>query len=326
MPMSSPKFISLYDLGAKDASHLDFTRKKLWSRMGMSMGKKAVATPVYLVSRAQMDYLAPPKRFCFLDPEWVAEWARRRRAEMREGKKASPLEGLDLQCEGPYRETVAVGLYRSEPPSPGDWKHVLTLSDEGFSWQAEAENPPSGPAIFLCPERILKRAHRVGTSVELSLDKVYYHELGHALMDTGSWDWYQEIWGRVVEESLANWIAFSCFTGEEARWVQRLIQDQPAEYRGYAHLGEALDSLTEWRKLPRRRLRHWYYEWEEWVEWVEWASRRGWPFPWFPFRGTGHRGDLSYVVYRSWRESKRREMGKEFWAAYAENLLLETFA
>lgn len=187
-----------------------------------------------------MDLLAPPERFCFLDPAQVAAWARRLREARREQGRGEdedrrPLQGLDLQCEGSYRERVAVGLYLPEPPSDDEWKDVLELSDSGCSPDPSAVSPPSGPSIYLCPERILDWARKVGVSHELVLDKVYYHELGHALMDTGPTP-YGKLWCRIVEESLANWIAFSCFKGLEARWVQKLIQGQPAEYQGYAHL------------------------------------------------------------------------------------------
>lgn len=99
------------------------------------------------------------------------------------------------------------------------------------------------------------------------MDKVYYHELGHAIMDTlpdGAPNPYLKPWGRTVEESLANAIAYRCFSGTEARWVQRLIQDQPAEYRGYAAAGQLLVSL-----LDVKFLRDWFrglheYGWYWW--------------------------------------------------------------
>jgi hypothetical protein len=95
------------------------------------------------------------------------------------------------------------------------------------------------------------------------MDKVYYHELGHAIMDTlpdGAPNPYLESWGRTVEESLANAIAYRCFKGKETLWVQRLIQDQPAEYRGYAATNQlSVPWLTvEFLKF----VRDWYYEYD----------------------------------------------------------------
>lgn len=108
------------------------------------------------------------------------------------------------------------------------------------------------------------------------MDKVYYHELGHAIMDTlpdGAPNPYLKPWGRTVEESLANAIAYRCFSGTEARWVQRLIQDQPAEYRGYAAAGQLLVSL-----LDVKFLRDWFrglheYGWYWWRR-IEYALDR----------------------------------------------------
>ena len=327
--------ISLYDLGAAGASDLDFSRKKLWSRMNVGMGKKAVATPVYLVSRKQMDRLAPPGRFCYLDPEQVAQWVRRQRELRKERareKDRKPLEGLDLQCDGPYRDFVAVGLYVPQPPSEEEWNDVLNLPDPGTSPSPEAHHPPLGPAIFLCPERILKQADRMGLSHELILDQLYYHELGHALMDTGVTP-YDKLWGRIIEESLANWVALSCFKGEEAVWIQRIFKGEPAEYQGYAHLEEALLSYPRWMEIWEGFWNRWRWRirpdfWHVWEEWEEWLRRRGWPLSLLSFGMTTSRkgGDLSRQIYEAWRQAKRDNMDEDFWAVYAENILLETFA
>ena len=66
---------------------------------------------------------------------------------------------------------------------------------------------------------------------------------------------YFETWGRIVEESLANAIAYRCFKGKEALWVQRLIQDQPAEYLGYASACHFAVIWLNWES-PR----YWDYE------------------------------------------------------------------
>jgi hypothetical protein len=67
---------------------------------------------------------------------------------------------------------------------------------------------------------------------------VYYHELGHALLDVEEslWDTsedpYKAPFGRIIEESAANWIAYYCFTGKEAGLVQRLIHRLPMRVSG----------------------------------------------------------------------------------------------
>jgi hypothetical protein len=135
-----------------------------------------------------------------------------------------------------FRRTVAVGLYMGslDGVSKGS---VLGLGDPGHQ---DPGAPPAfqadpGPAIFLCPERIVDWGAREGVPTALVQDQVYYHELAHALMDTADTapDPYREPWGLVVEESLANWVAVSRFQGSEALAVHRLIKGQPPEYLGY---------------------------------------------------------------------------------------------
>lgn len=208
------------------------------------MGHKATGIPVYLVNPDQMDALYPPKRLQFLNPRCVRRWAeevRRREAGIREESREvgegearregrpSPWECLDEEMTYRYRWVVAVGLYVSDFGT----KELQTIRVSGSS--PAGAGPTGGPAIVLSPERIVGWAQRAGVSPDLVLDKVYYHELGHALMDTGPTP-YEEPWARVVEESLANWIAYRSFHGLEAVQVQRLMQEQPLEYRGYAVL------------------------------------------------------------------------------------------
>ena len=322
--------IRLTNLGSHQAHRLAFTREALWERMDPEMGRKAVRVPVYLVNPAQMDLLYPPERLRFLDPEGVSNWAReqrrRGREEERQEEEESPLSGLEEMGEvgyRRYREVVAVGLYLGEPPADALWQRLLSLGS------APSPAKPEGPAIFLCPERILDWGERAGVNPQLVLDKVYYHELAHALMDTGPTP-YDELWGRTVEESLANWVAVGRFRGTEARLVQRLIQDQPAEYQGYAHLGAAIRAhpgmVEALRSLP-----FWHF-WEVWVERWEWAMRRaGLPrkaWVWLPLAPSAVEEDdwASPWVYQAWGEAKRSRMDPGFWATYAHHLLLEVFA
>lgn len=332
----------IVDMGSPASQHLDFSREKLWARMDSLMGRKAVELPVYLVNPRQMDLLYPPERLKFLDPEMVRNWARRERERRRERplleteEEENPLRGLEEvggERYGKYREVVAVGLYLKGPTSQWEWQRILSLADPSRPPDGEAQHPPAGPAILLCPERILDWASRAGVDPHLVLDKVYYHELGHALMDTGPTP-YGELWGRIVEESLANWVAYHRFRGREARWVQKLISEQPAEYQGYAHLGEALIAHPQLERIFReflRHLRHIWPFWREWVEWWEWAQRRGLPIPILPIP-LGAAWDLSEGnvssrwVYRAWTEAKRNGVDGEFWRSYAHHLLLEAFA
>ncbi len=321
--------ITLYNAGSKEAHNLDFSRAVLWARMSPGMGRKAVTIPVYIVNPDQIDYLYPPHRKRFLNPKQVARWAELKRAQMREGQRGEPLLGLDPSSDEMYIQTVVVGLYRKREFEPKEWEEVLARADSGATLDVGVQAIPEVPVILLCAERILGRAARESVDPQLVLDKVYYHELGHALMDTGHTP-YKELWGRIVEESLANWIATRRFWGVERLQVKKLIAGQPAEYQGYASLAEAFLTLSDlrgfwrqWRYLWRES--HWYREWEHWEEY---AARRGWPSSLLrPWRFAAQRRDeISRWVYEAWREAKRSNIGGDFWAAYAENILLETFA
>jgi hypothetical protein len=169
-----------------------------------------------------------------------------------------------------YSEVILVGLYLHLERCNQNFRSGVLRQGDSNVQTAEAENAflnHQAPAIFLCCERIVDWASRVGVSHHLVMDKVYYHELGHGVMDTlpdGAPNPYFETWGRIVEESLANAIAYRCFKGKEALWVQRLIQDQPAEYLGYAsacHFAVIwlnLESLRDWGRLGWL----WWYELE----------------------------------------------------------------
>jgi hypothetical protein len=246
--------VQVYNLGSPAGAQMDFERNELWSRMDAEMGKKAVSLPVFLVNPDQMDMLYPPEYRRALDPERVrplleeeAQREARNRYREREPGEEEPdffdrLQRSEADARGwtKYSKVVTVGLYfRLQQYNQQFRDSVLGKGDPSLR-TAEAANAflnHQAPAIFLCCERIVDWASRLGISHHLVMDKVYYHELGHAIMDTlpdGAPNPYLESWGRIVEESLANAVAFRCFRGREALWVQRLIQDQPAEYLGYA--------------------------------------------------------------------------------------------
>jgi hypothetical protein len=277
--------VQVYNLGSPAGAQMDFERDELWSRMDAEMGKKAVSLPVFLVNPDQMDMLYPPEYRRALDPERVrplleeeAQREARNRYREREPEEEEPdffdrLQRSEADARGwtKYSKVVTVGLYfRLQQYNQQFRDSVLGKGDPSLR-TAEAANAflnHQAPAIFLCCERIIGWASRVGVSHRLVMDKVYYHELGHGVMDTlpdGAPNPYFETWGCIVEESLANAIAYRCFSGTEARWVQRLIQDQPAEYRGYAAAGQLLVSL-----LDVKFLRDWFREWLHEYDWYWW--------------------------------------------------------
>lgn len=272
--------VQVYNLGSPAGAQMDFERDELWSRMDAEMGKKAVSLPVFLVNPNQMDMLYPREYRRALDPEQIRkllqeealrEAQKREReqetGEWRERREEEPdfFDRLQRSEEdqigwSKYSEVILVGLYLHLERCDQNFRSGVLRQGDSNAQTAEAENAflnHQAPAIFLCCERIVDWASRLGISHHLVMDKVYYHELGHGVMDTlpdGAPNPYFETWGRIVEESLANAIAYRCFKGKEALWVQRLIQDQPAEYLGYA---SACHFAVIWLNLES--LRYWDY-------------------------------------------------------------------
>jgi hypothetical protein len=267
--------------------------------MDTLMGRKAVQIPVFLVNEAQMDELSPPKRKRALDPRYAKEWLNRR----QEPDELPPdINQLDFNSWEALVQVVALGLYVRHP------QREQAVVDKGDPSVQEPEavqayQEAEGPHIYLCCERIVRRGEQEGISPNLVLDKVYYHELGHALLDVPKslWDTgddpYPTPRGGTIEESAANYIAYQRFKGKEALLVQRLIASQPAEYLGYMAFTQA--PLTElpaawpgsWDKDDEQHYRwhvyHFYQEWpaerselnwsiSDWTVWLRAWHRRGW--------------------------------------------------
>jgi hypothetical protein len=334
MPRKKPASYrpTVHNLGSPQGEFLDFGREEIYARMNPSLGRKAAALPVYLVNPYQMDRLYPPeRRRTFCDPERVREALRKEdRGLLWEALR----DGSDCDL---FRRTVAVGLYMGslDGVSKGG---VLRLGNPGHQ---DPGAPPAfqadpGPAIFLCPERIVDWGTREGVPTALVQDKVYYHELAHALMDTADTapDPYREPWGLVVEESLADWVAVSHFQGSEALAVHRLIKGQPPEYLGY----EAVSRFAFFSREPL--VRHLLF-WEDVLEEVLRLIRRGYPFwdrgywpPFLPFPlpflplPLSEKGGLAPLNLEAWRETKRRGHWQHpevenLWEEFALRLLEE---
>jgi len=361
--------VQVYNLGSPAGTQMNFERDELWSRMDAEMGKKAVSLPVFLVNPNQMDMLYPREYRRALDPERIRPLLQEevereaRERERNPERRREPQEGeQDLfdrlkryEEEGwlKYSRAVAVGLYLRMGRHNQQFRNQVLQQGDPNVRTAEAENAflsHQAPAIFLCCERIVDRASRLGIPHHLVMDKVYYHELGHAIMDTlpdGAPNPYLESWGRTVEESLANAIAYRCFEGKQALWVQRLIQDQPAEYLGYAAAGQLL--AKHMFLVNVKFLRDWYREWRReygWYWWhrVEYAldmlERGEWhpevartlteffrhlPLPLTPVRWNG-RIDSQNIT--EWKTFKRKaalpkSWEAEAWKDFAMHLLIE---
>lgn len=115
-------------------------------------------------------------------------------------------------------------------------------------------SPPSiarGPAILICPEKILTKNHG-----ELLFQKVLIHELVHAYRGVEGWKPWEKEWRCVIEESLANAIAYIHFTPRERPILAAFMARQPAEYAAYTFWmrwksrEEFHAILKKWREGP----------------------------------------------------------------------------
>jgi len=125
--------------------------------------------------------------------------------------------------------------------------------------------------------------------------------------------------GRIVEESLANAIAYRCFNGKEARWVERLIQTQPAEYLGYAAASQVLVGAPE---IIVRYPRDWFWLMQH--IWIDWLGRID--FAEYQIASSLLIGHFNSVNITCWKQFKRtiaQSRGYQFkiWKDFAIYLL-----
>lgn len=283
----------------------DFHREKLWGRMSSVMGQKAIVIPVFILNEEQMDILYPPRYKKAFNPDRLKRLLKDRDFD---------IDRLDEGDWNTYAKIVTVGLYVSSPSLPSD-EEVLKKSN-GVEITPEAEKAylhQEGPRIYICGERVVNWASKVGCHHHLVLDKVYYHELGHAVMDTyegpGSDDPYFTNWGRTIEECAANHIAYSCFSGVEARFVQKLISRQPAEYLGYLGLRRIqpfplpVERPGRWdsddQNHHKEFLRRFF---EEEMDWMDWSGvgRLGLPHRWLLDWRQAREVAMRRIRHRDW--------------------------
>lgn len=233
--------------------------------------KPAQTIPVFLVAPEAMDRICPPERGKCVDERALRAIYRRNLDEEQALEKR--LDFLNRRNLG-EDQALEKPLDFLRDVAPWDLEAArrrleeVQLHDCGFEVMGvylKAGHPLLGtknPTIALCPERIESWARGVGAPLDLATHTVYYHELGHALMDTGPHHPYDTTWGRVTEEALANWIAAQAFRDPgEKDWVTKLMAHQPLEYRAYRHLEGPLlsdwDFITPREELPRVRLAMW---------------------------------------------------------------------
>lgn len=224
-------------------------------------------TPIFLVDPPLMDFLYPPEKMIDYDYEML-----KRELGPRKDDEALGDERRDIPPERPAERPdseigeeidremdrignilnearrielsssssfVAIGVYERNV-SPETQNHILATSGK------EIEDRPT---IFICPERICEWAEKLEMAKEKQNRKgesgfdilfacVYLHELSHRYTDI-SHGRYSTWWGRFIEESFANAVAFSLIPDDKASWRRALLKEamsrQPLPYRGYSY-------------------------------------------------------------------------------------------
>jgi len=179
--------------------------------------------PVYLVKESTMDKLYPLEKRLTLSKNCIKRVMNRvyeefEAIEITEDEFLNKVDNFVEEC---LRERIGnhsiVGLYLSYIP------------DEII----EEFQIKQMPSVFICVERCVEWAGVKNVEADIVFRKVLYHEFAHAYMDSGNYTYYKTWWGKVIEESIANFITLTRFTEkEEQGQVIQLILDQPLEYIG----------------------------------------------------------------------------------------------
>ncbi len=178
--------------------------------------------PVYLVDEETMDKFYPPQKRRLLNEECIKELLYSE--ELRE----IPEEVLERCFREAVGKMVAVGLYLKDVPDD--------LREEIYE----------EPVILICPERCVDWGSKTGVPAEFVFTKVLFHEVAHAYLDVKRVRnrYYDTWWGKVIEESFANYITLTRFKSYSDRSKAiKLIVEQPLEYKGSLVLEEKLLDL-----------------------------------------------------------------------------------
>ncbi|MCX7954075.1 MAG: hypothetical protein N3A01_02670, partial [Bacteroidales bacterium] len=196
---------------------------------------KANELPLYLVEPDMMDLLYPPTKKIILDERKVYN-------QFKEIKSSSNRYNINeikdlnkLTREAKITETmICVGLYMPSKPEFSTHKTSFTYDRASIN-QIEQYNDYSNlldkleyPAIFICPERVVEWADKLGINSQVLFKKVYFHELGHSYIHNSNRNSYNNIYYKIIEESFCNAIALNEFLNpDELKQAVSAIYSQP---------------------------------------------------------------------------------------------------
>lgn len=256
---------NLENLEEKIIRRLDFLLDKFWN------------VPIYLVNEALMDSLYPPRKTMVLNKDCTKKIIdkkipdeRKKRINLRKIFKE-----INEECREDFdKKMIAIGLY-----IPKLNYYDKQMIEKMKSQEICDEDIPDGEAIFICPERVEYMAQKykkfIGGSVsdayEIIFQKVLIHEIAHAYMHNDKkFQYSNELWYEIIEESMANAVAFKHFSNIEQKIIHLVISNQSLEYRGYLHWitrekKELAGTVLLWKNIMQSsstyQVWHNYYEW-----------------------------------------------------------------
>ncbi|MEO0224187.1 MAG: hypothetical protein ABIL76_03740 [candidate division WOR-3 bacterium] len=222
------------------------------SRLTFLAKAYAEISQIELVNEKTMDNICPPQKG--YDPECARSAIRKVRERI-----VNFNENI-----GNYEESVSI--------VNSLWGEVSECNK--WTFPALACYSKNENKIYICPERIYKHKEP-----QIIFQKVLIHELVHAYLKTDKLNEHE----RIIEESLANAIAFIHFDKEKAI-VSEFIKNQPLEYQGcYYWLKYNKDFLPfvleDWKDRKFNRIHWWFYPYD--IDEIIYILRRYYPF--YPF-------------------------------------------
>ena len=186
---------------------------------------------IFLVNEDTMDKIYPPRKKLGLNEvclkEMLMPFKEKRFDYDRDTDKF--IDRLE-RCIEKVKGVVAVGLF--VPKLSEDLAEDLGLSK-------------TRELIFICPERLNSWASKIKSNFnrlsvssvkKIVATKIIFHELAHKYMyNPSDGDKHKVVWKKLIEESLANAIAFKLLSNSltSKAVVSRAILEQPFEYRQY---------------------------------------------------------------------------------------------
>lgn len=241
-------------------------------------------TPVYLVCPDTMDKIYPPRKRICLNRECVEKMLKKLadekkanegafdRSRKEEGTSTGSKRITEANRED-CRTRREMDEKETEDKREEDiWDKINECAQETVSKTIAigvyVENPTvvnveQRPSVFICNERVddigndmIARGSYEPKDYELCFKNlfsaVFLHELTHAYIKTPS-SIYSKTWGKLIEESLCNAVAYRQIKNWKARsMLSRFFLSQPLEYTGYSYFQQNTEKfmtqLDNWVK------------------------------------------------------------------------------